>query len=116
VDVAEQAGVAVIADVGNCWTERDVEATIERAAPSIAVLQISDAVWGTPQAPSPGGRCVPGDGDLPLDRFIRAALDGGYSGVFELEMVGPMIDAEGHGSALRRGVERANALLEEVVR
>jgi sugar phosphate isomerase/epimerase len=114
-DVAERSGVGLVADIGNCWTERDVEATVERAAPSIAVVQISDAVWGTPEQPSPGGRCVPGDGDLALDRFVRAAIEGGYSGVFELEMVGPMIDAEGHESALRRGVDRANALLEEVV-
>ena len=114
-DVAERSGVSLIADIGNCWTERDVEDTVRRVAPSIAVVQLSVAVWGTPRQPSPGGRCVPGDGDLALDRFIRAALDGGYSGVFELEMVGPMIEAEGHEPALRRGVERANTMLEEVL-
>ena len=30
-------------------------------------------------------------------------------------MVGPKIEAEGHESALRRGVERASALLEAVL-
>ena len=58
---------------------------------------------------------MPGDGDLALDAFIAAALDTGYAGPFELEVVGPAIDAEGHGAALRRSVERANALLHEVL-
>jgi sugar phosphate isomerase/epimerase len=46
---------------------------------------------------------------------MRAALDAGYTGAFELEMVGPKIEAEGHADALRRGVERASALLEDVL-
>ena len=45
---------------------------------------------------------MPGDGDLALDAFIEAALDTGYTGAFELEVVGPAIEAEGHGAALRR--------------
>ena len=114
-DVAERAGIDVIADIGNCWMERDVEDTVRRAGLRIAVVQISDAVFGTTENPSPGGRVVPGDGDLALDRFIEAALDAGYTGPFELEVVGPAIEAEGHGPALRRSVERANALLDKVL-
>ena len=30
--------------------------------------------------PPPGGRAVPGDGDLPISRFFEAALDAGYTG------------------------------------
>lgn len=115
LDVAERAGVGVIADLGNCWTERDYEDTVRRAGPRIAAVQFADAVFGTPNEPSPGGRAVPGDGDLPIQRFIEAALDAGYSGAFELEQVGPKIDAEGHTPALRRAVARASALLEEVL-
>ena len=63
-----------------------------------------------------GIQVVPGDGDLPVGRFIQAALDTGYKGAFELEMVGPKIEAEGYEPALRRAVERANLLLEEVVK
>jgi sugar phosphate isomerase/epimerase len=114
-DVAARAGIDVIADIGNCWMERDVEDTVRRAGPRIAAVQISDAVYGTTDNPSPGGRVVPGDGDLALDRFIEAALDAGYTGPFELEVVGPAIEAEGHGPALRRSVERANALLDKVL-
>ena len=93
---------------------RRARTRVRRAGSRIAVVQFSDAVFGTTEHPSPGGRVVPGDGDLALDAFIEAALDTGYTGAFELEVVGPAIEAEGHGAALRRSVERANALLHEV--
>jgi sugar phosphate isomerase/epimerase len=115
LDVAEAAGIDVIADLGNCWMERDYEQTVRRGGDRIAVVQFADAVFGTSKEPPPGGRAVPGDGDLGVASFFRAALDAGYTGPFELEMVGPRIEAEGHEAALRRGVERANALLEEVL-
>jgi sugar phosphate isomerase/epimerase len=114
LDVAARAGISVIADLGNCWLERDYEGTVRRAGDRIVVVQFADAVWGTVQQPSPGGRAVPGDGDLDIAAFFRAALDAGYEGPFELEMVGPLVDAEGHEAALRRAVPRASALLEEV--
>jgi sugar phosphate isomerase/epimerase len=116
VDVAERAGIEVIADLGNCWMERDYEAIVRRSGARIAAVQFADALFGTPREPSPGGRAVPGDGDLPIQKFIEAALDAGYSGAFELEQVGPRIEAEGHITALRRAVERASKILEEVVR
>jgi sugar phosphate isomerase/epimerase len=114
-DVAERASIDVIADLGNCWMERDYEDSVRRAGPRIAAVQFADAVFGSAGHPPPGGRAVPGDGDLPINRFIEAALDAGYAGLFELEQVGPLIEAEGHREALRRGVERASAVLEEVL-
>ena len=50
-DVAERAGIDVIADLGNCWMERDVEDTVRRAGSRIAVVQFSDAVFGTIERP-----------------------------------------------------------------
>ena len=67
----ERAGIGVIADVGNCWMERDPEDAVRRAGARLAVVQFSDAVFGTFERPSPGGRVVPGDGDLALDGFVR---------------------------------------------
>jgi len=115
LDVADTAGIGVIADLGNCWMERDYEATVRRAGSRISCVQFADAIFGTSKEPPPGGRAVPGDGDLPIDRFIEAALDAGYTGPFELEQVGPKIEAEGHEGALRRAVEWASRLLEEVM-
>ncbi len=115
LEVAECAGIGVIADLGNCWMERDYEKTVRYAGSRIVAVQFADAFFGTPQHPSPGGRAVPGDGDLAIRGFIEAALESGYAGSFEIEQVGPRIEAEGHGSALRRAVEWATALLEEVL-
>jgi len=60
IDVVDAADVALIADLGNCWMERDYEATIRRAGDRVAVVQFADAVWGTVQQPSPGGRAGSG--------------------------------------------------------
>lgn len=116
LDVAERTGVRIIADLGNCWMERDYEQTVRRAGPWLAAVQFGDAIYGGPGQPPPGGRAVPGDGDLDVAAFLRAALDAGYSGPFELEIVGPRIDAEGYAAAARRGVKRASAILEELGR
>lgn len=115
LDVAAAAGIDVIADLGNCWMERDYEQTVRRAGARVAAVQFADAVYGGPGQSPPGGRAVPGDGDVPIASFLRAALDSGYTGAFELELVGPGIDAEGPERALRRAVDRASALLEEVL-
>lgn len=115
LEVAQRAGIGIVADLGNCWMERDYEDTIRRAGPHIAAVQFADALYGTPGEPSPGGRAVPGDGDLAIGAFIEAALESGYTGAFELEQVGPRIEAEGYATALRRAVERASAILKEVL-
>ena len=40
-------------------------------------------------------RAVPGDGAIPIETFIAQALAGGYAHGFDLELIGPRIDAEG---------------------
>jgi sugar phosphate isomerase/epimerase len=77
LDVAARAGINVIADIGNCWMERDVEQTVRLAGPRLAAVQIGDALYGTLGQALPGGRAVPGDGDLDIGAFIRAALEAG---------------------------------------
>ena len=54
LDVAEAAGIDVIADLGNCWMERDYEKTVRRAGARIAVVQFADAVFGTLQRTAAG--------------------------------------------------------------
>lgn len=108
LDVARRAGLGVITDLGNCWREPDLYGVIRRAGDDIAVVQIADAVPGTP------GRAVPGDGELDLAAFVTTARETGYTGPVEIEIVGPRIDEEGHGSATRRAVERTHKLLQEV--
>jgi sugar phosphate isomerase/epimerase len=112
IDMAEETGVAIVVDFGNCWMERDRREVLQRAAPHIGLVQICDVQIGTTEAPSPGGRALPGDGELPLDRLMAEVLETGYSGLYDLEVNGPSIEAEGYPSVLRRGVTLASELLE----
>jgi sugar phosphate isomerase/epimerase len=78
------------------------------AAERVAHVQVSDFVIGSLSTPD---RCVPGDGDIPLARLIGVLESAGYRGAYEIEMVGPRIEAEGYESALRRAVTATDALL-----
>ncbi len=114
IDVAERTGLKLIADFGNCWMERDLREVLQRARPHICLVQICDVRIGGWGKPSPGGRVHIGEGELPLKRLMREVLDAGYQGLFDLEVLGPSIEAEGYAPALRRGVESASALLTEM--
>ena len=59
-------------------------------------------------------RRVPGDGDMPLKWLIGEMLDAGYAGMFELEIIGPAITAEGSEPALRRAVDKMDAIFAEL--
>ena len=41
-------------------------------------------------------------------------LDAGYAGVFDLELIGAAIDAEGYDAAVPRAVDALGALLTEL--
>jgi sugar phosphate isomerase/epimerase len=45
---------------------------------------------------------VPGDGAIPLERILGWILEAGFEGAFDLELIGPRIDREGHVQAVRR--------------
>jgi len=113
VDVCERTGLGLIADFGNCWMERDLASVLQRAAPHIALVQICDVVIGGNGRPPPGGRVHIGEGELPVRRLIREVLATGYQGPFDLEVLGPLIEAEGYDSAIRRGVKLASDFLTE---
>ena len=79
-----------------------------RASPLCHLVQVSDYVFGDRNLPA---RAVPGDGGMPLERILGALLENGYSGVFDLELLGPRIDAEGHLDAMERGANAIEKLL-----
>lgn len=109
VDVAERTGVGLIVDFGNCWMERDLREVLQRAAPHISLVQIDDVKIGPTT-----DRVNLGEGDLPIHRLMDEVLSAGYEGVFDLEVLGPSVEAEGYESVIRRGVEKASALLTEM--
>src|SRR5215468_5013113 len=108
VQLAEQAGVGVVIDIFACWTEAQLRESIERAMKRCHLVQVADYVLGDRALPC---RAVPGDGAIPLARIIGWILEAGYRGAFDLELIGPRIDAEGHGEAVRRTTERLGELL-----
>ncbi len=108
VDLADQLDVHVCLELNSCWAERDFAATVARAGSRIAHVQASDALAGSLTTPD---RLVPGDGDIPLAGRIGALARAAYAGAFEIEMVGPRIEAEGYEPAIRRAVDRLDRLL-----
>ncbi len=106
--LAERFDVAACVEVNSCWHERALAATLLAGKDRLAHVQLSDVRVGSTSTPD---RLVPGDGDIPLARVLRAILDTGYRGAFELELVGPAIEAEGYASAIPRAVSRTDELL-----
>jgi sugar phosphate isomerase/epimerase len=106
--LAEMAGIGVNVDIFACWTEAGLKATIERAASRIHLVQVCDYVYGDRSLPC---RAVPGDGNIPLKRIFDWLLSAGYGGAFDLELIGPRIDAEGHLAAARRAADNVGAML-----
>jgi sugar phosphate isomerase/epimerase len=109
--LAEMAGVGICLDVFSCWTEAGLRETIQRAMPRCGLIQIADYVPGDRALPA---RAVPGDGGVPIRRMIEWALDAGYEGAFDIELIGPRIDAEGHIAAVRRAAEWLDAVLRDL--
>ena len=99
VKLAEIAKIGVCVELHACWFEGGLKEKLASAMPAIGLVQVSDYVLGDRTAPC---RAVPGDGAIPLQRILGEILDAGYSGNFDLELLGPRIAAEGHRAATRR--------------
>jgi sugar phosphate isomerase/epimerase len=108
VIAARHIGIGICADTYACWIERGLRDTLRANNDIVHLVQISDFKIGTMVQPN---RWVPGDGDLPIERIIGDVVDARYTGVFDLELLGPAIDEEGGESAVRRGVAWLNAAL-----
>lgn len=111
ITLAEMAGVGVCIDLFHCWAEGDLATLVERALPRTVQIQLSDYVLGDRALPA---RAVPGDGAIPIEPFLRQALAGGYTHGFDLELIGPRIEAEGRFEAARRGCESVSTMLERL--
>jgi sugar phosphate isomerase/epimerase len=109
VALARSAGIAVMIDLFACWADADIEGAIADAGPLTALVQVSDYVYGDRGLPC---RAVPGDGAIPLDRLIPAIVRAGFAGRFDLEIIGPRLQAEGEEAGLARAAGRIGAILE----
>ena len=109
--LAELAGVGVCMDLFACWTEAGLRESIVRAMPGCRLVQVCDYVYGDRSLPA---RAVPGDGAIPIRQILEWLLAAGYTGTFDIELIGPRIDAEGHVAAVRRTAQIMGAMLEEL--
>jgi sugar phosphate isomerase/epimerase len=106
--LAERSGLGVCIELQFCWADAGLDELFRRAIPRCGLVQVSDYVPGDRSLPA---RAVPGDGSIPLERLVGMLLDAGYDGVFDIELLGPRIDTEGHLAAARRAVDRMEAIL-----
>ena len=109
--LAERADLGVCIELQFCWAEASLSELFRRAMPRCGLVQVSDYVLGDRWVP---GRAVPGDGVVPLQRIVGDLLDAGYQGRFDIEVLGPRIDQEGHLAAVTRSVEHMDELLTAV--
>lgn len=108
VTIAQQAGISLGIDIFACWFDSDIEEAIADAGPFAALVQISDHVAGDRGLPC---RAVPGDGMVPFDRLIPAIVASGCTGPFDLEIIGPRLNAEGQEAGLQRAATYIGTLL-----
>jgi sugar phosphate isomerase/epimerase len=69
-------------DFWNIWQNPDVERAIGACGDRIFVTQVSD--WRAPR--SYEDRLVPGHGEIPLGRLLRATYEAGYRQAYEVEI------------------------------
>ena len=103
VAYAQVNDIKVCAEVQNFWVEYDLGRTITSGVDVIDLVQISD--WVQTDSMIPPNRAALGDGDIPLERIISMFLKAGYQGVFDIELVGPRIDAQGYQQAVVRSID-----------
>ena len=108
IALAEIAGIGLCLELHACWGEAGLGRLIRHAAPFTGLVQVSDYVLGDRSSPA---RAVPGDGVIPLERLIGQVLEAGYRGLFDLELVGPRIEAEGPRAATTRAATYLSDLL-----
>ncbi len=111
VTLAEMAGLGVCIDLFHCWAEAGLAELVSQALPITQQIQLSDYVLGDRALPA---RAVPGDGAIPIERFLALVLACGYPHGFDLELIGPRIEREGRFAAARRACETVSGMLERL--
>ncbi len=108
IRLAEIAGIGVCIELHACWYEGGLKEKFRRAMPMTGLVQVSDYVSGDRTAPC---RAVIGDGMVPVESLLGDILEAGYQGVFDLELLGPRIVAEGPREATKRAAENLSEIL-----
>ena len=106
-DALAHPNLGVVLELNNAWIERHLYDDIARRTARIAVVQVSDFELGTLAT---SDRVVIGDGDIPLRPICHALRDAGYAGWWDIELLGPRIEAEGYEQVVPRALAAFDAL------
>ncbi len=82
VHAVDRENFGICLDLWNIWQNADIEAEIRKCGEKIFVVQLSD--WRTPRAYD--DRLIPGDGEIPLPRLLRAIHEAGFRGAYSVEI------------------------------
>jgi sugar phosphate isomerase/epimerase len=106
-DAIDSPWLGVVLELNNAWIEPRLYENVAERTRRIAVVQVNDFKVGTMQA---SDRVVMGDGDIPLRRICRAIDAAGYGGWWDIELLGPRIEAEGYEAVVPRARAAFEAL------
>ena len=112
ITLAEMADVGICIELFFCWPEAGLQELIAQAMPRCHLVQISDYCYGDRSLPA---RAVPGDGVIPLEKLIAEILAAGYTGAFDIELLGPRVDAEGAEKAVMRSAIHIDGILQSLL-
>lgn len=107
VDGIDSPWLGVVMEVNNAWIEPRLYRNIVERTRRIFLVQVNDWKIGTLTTPQ---RVVMGDGDIPLKRILKSLADAGYAGWYDIELIGPAIEAEGYASVVPRSIRAFEAL------
>ena len=107
VDALDAPEVGVVLELNNAWIERHLDANLRTRTARIAVVQVSDFKVGTLRASE---RVMIGDGDIPLRRLLHALAAAGYDGWYDIEVLGPAIEAAGYEAVIPQALTRFREL------
>ena len=87
---------------------RSAQSTVRDGIDRIRLVQVSDFKVGTIASSQ---RLVPGDGDIPIARILGVRARRRIPGVFDLELIGDAIVAEGYDAAVPGAVDALGSML-----
>jgi sugar phosphate isomerase/epimerase len=102
IELSKDADIGITLELQNCWYERHLARLFKENVERFAVVQVSDFKVGEEIK---FNRRVLGDGSMPLEWLLGLLLEAGYKGYFDIEVLGPSIEAEGYASAITRSVD-----------
>ena len=82
VNAVDRENFGICLDCWNVWQNASIHQAIEACGPKIFVVQISD--WRTPR--SFLDRLVPGQGEIPLPKFLASVDAAGFRGAYSVEI------------------------------